>query len=71
MNIPLDKWLRKEEIFIAKLEFLKSKNSCLSQYADQNILLKYVDGFLEKKYTLKDVDLFKLLCIEEWLCLLK
>ena len=71
LNIPLDKWLRKEEIFIAKLEFLKSKNSCLSQYADQNILLKYVDGFLEKKYTLKDVDLFKLLCIEEWLHLLK
>ena len=70
LNIPLEKWLKEEELFIAKLQFLKSKNSFLSEYADNYKLSKYVDGFLEGKYTLKDVDLFKLLCIEEWLQLL-
>ena len=71
LNIPLEKWLKEEEIFIDKLQFLKSKNSFISEYADNYKLSKYVDGFLEGKYTLKDVDLFKLLCIEEWLQLLK
>ena len=69
LNIPLEKWLRRM-IFISKLEFLKSSNSMLSEYSNLKKLNYYVDGYLNKKFTLKDVDLFRLLCVEEWLQLI-
>ena len=71
MNIPLEKWLREDEFFISKLELLKSSNSILSNYANLEKLKFYVDGYLSKKFTLKNVDLFRLLCVEEWLQLIK
>ena len=70
LNIPLEKWLREDDFFISKLEFLKSSNSMLSEYSNLKKLNYYVDGHLNKKFTLKDVDLFRLLCVEEWLQLI-
>ncbi len=70
LNIPLEKWLREDEYFISKLELLKSSNSILSNYANLEKLKFYVDGYLSEKFTLKNVDLFRLLCVEEWLQLI-
>lgn len=70
LNIPLENWLRNEEIFVNKLEFLKSRNSFLAEFACPKKLTHYVDGFLNKNYSIKDIDMFRLLSIEEWLHLL-
>ena len=66
LNIPLENWLRKDDFFVSKLVALKGNNSFLSEFADNKKLVHYVDGYLCNKYTLKEIDLFRLLCVEEW-----
>ena len=67
LTIPLEKWLREEEIFLEKLEWLKSKNSFLSYLSDYKILDKNISAFIKGDLSLKQFDVFRLLCLEEWL----
>ncbi|MBC69481.1 asparagine synthase C-terminal domain-containing protein, partial [Acinetobacter sp.] len=70
LNIPLENWLRENDYFVSKLLTLKSNDSFLSEFANIKKLAHYVDGYLCNQYSLKDIDLFRLLCVEEWLQIL-